>query len=170
MRQPYRDRTVEGLRTLQVRAASYLIYQNGGAQPRDAFLGITMSMHLLPAAGAPDETSDSHRALSLISSYENGSVKLWKYHNVAKERSIEGIGWDCVWSSKLHVESGGRTRQPNAKSRGSETSSTHLCCYDSHGDGSFARRLCRIVRVCRPPCWAIRPRRTSRTNTPPFIH
>ena len=65
-----------------------------------------MSMHLLPASGATDGTSDSHRALSLISSYENGSVKLWKYRNVAKERSIEGIGWECVWSSKLHVESG----------------------------------------------------------------
>jgi len=58
-------------------------------------------MHLLPAPGATDGTSNSHRALSLISSYENGSVKLWKYRNVAKERSIEGIGWECVWSSKL---------------------------------------------------------------------
>ncbi|KAF8271203.1 WD40 repeat-like protein [Lactarius quietus] len=65
--------------------------------------GIIMSMRLLPATS--DRTTNSRRALSLISSYENGSVKLWKYHNVAKERSIEGIGWDCVWSCKLHVES-----------------------------------------------------------------
>ena len=78
-----------------------------------------MSVHLLPATGAaPDGTSSSHRALSLISSYENGSVKLWKYRNVAKERSIEGIGWECVWSSKLHVESGESTRcQPTAALR-----------------------------------------------------
>lgn len=82
-----------------------LIYQHGAGT---AFLGIIMSMHLLPAA---DGTSYSHRALSLISSYENGSVKLWKYRNVAKERSIEGIGWECLWSSKLHVESGECKRQ-----------------------------------------------------------
>ncbi|KAH9168819.1 WD40 repeat-like protein [Lactarius sanguifluus] len=67
--------------------------------------GIIMSMHLLPAPGATDGTPNSHRALSLISSYESGSVKLWKYRNLAKERSVEGIGWECVWSSKLHVES-----------------------------------------------------------------
>ncbi|KAI9439799.1 WD-40 repeat-containing protein [Lactarius indigo] len=67
--------------------------------------GIVMSVHLLPAPGATDPTPDADRALSLISSYENGSVKLWKYRNVAKERSIEGIGWECVWSFKLHVES-----------------------------------------------------------------
>jgi len=69
-----------------------------------------MSMRLLPATS--DRTTNSRRALSLISSYENGSVKLWKYHNVAKERSIEGIGWDCVWSYKLHVESGECTPAP----------------------------------------------------------
>jgi len=101
MRQPYRDPTVEGLRTQQVRGTS-LVIRTG----RDAFQGIIMSMHLLPAPEATDGTPNSHRALSLISSYENGSVKLWKYRNVAKERSIEGIGWECVWSSKLHVESG----------------------------------------------------------------
>ena len=71
-----------------------------------SFPGIIMSMALLPAAVEGDGTLNSHRGLSLISSYENGSVKLWKYRNVAKERSIEGIGWECVWSSKLHVESG----------------------------------------------------------------
>jgi ASTRA-associated protein 1 len=63
-----------------------------------------MSMHLLPAPSGATKTAD--RALSLITSYENGSVKLWRYRNVEKERSIEGIGWECIWSLKLHVESG----------------------------------------------------------------
>lgn len=69
------------------------------------FLGIIMSMHLLPAppSGAMNVAD---RALSLLVSYENGSVKLWRYRNVEKERSIEGVGWECVWSLKLHVESG----------------------------------------------------------------
>ncbi|KAI0303688.1 WD40 repeat-like protein [Multifurca ochricompacta] len=71
--------------------------------------GIIMSMHLFPtpygARRISDTASNSHRALSLICSYENGSVKLWQYQNIEKERSIEGIGWNCVWSFKLHGES-----------------------------------------------------------------
>lgn len=64
-----------------------------------------MSMHLLPAPpGGATKLAD--RALSLLVSYENGGVKLWRYHNVEKEQSIEGVGWECVWSLKLHVESG----------------------------------------------------------------
>ena len=64
-----------------------------------------MSMHLLPAppGGA---TNMADRALSLLVSYENGSVKLWRYRIMEKERSIEGVVWECVWSLKLHVESG----------------------------------------------------------------
>jgi len=62
-----------------------------------------MSMHLLNPSGGATRMAD--RALSLITSYENGSVKLWRYRNVEKERSIEGLGWECLWSFKLHVES-----------------------------------------------------------------
>ncbi|KAN0120739.1 WD40-repeat-containing domain protein [Russula decolorans] len=65
--------------------------------------GIIMSMHLLNPSGGATRMAD--RALSLITSYENGSVKLWRYRNVEKERSIEGLGWECLWSFKLHVES-----------------------------------------------------------------
>jgi hypothetical protein len=61
-------------------------------------------MHLLPVHGST--TGMVEKALSLIAAYENGSVKLWRYRNVEKERSIEGVGWECLWSSKLHVESG----------------------------------------------------------------
>lgn len=65
--------------------------------------GIIMSMHLLnPSGGAARR---ANRALSLITSYENGSVRLWRYRNVEKERSIEGLGWECLWSFKQHVES-----------------------------------------------------------------
>jgi hypothetical protein len=66
-----------------------------------------MSMHLLPAPSSAIKLVD--RALSLMTSYENGSVKLWRYRNIEKERSIEGVGWDCIWSLKLHVESGKRS-------------------------------------------------------------
>lgn len=62
-----------------------------------------MSMHLLKPSGGATRMED--RVLSLITSYEDGSVKLWRYSNVEKERSIEGLGWECLWSFKLHVES-----------------------------------------------------------------
>ena len=64
-------------------------------------------MHLLNPSGGATRMAD--RALSLITSYENGSVKLWRYRNIEKERSIEGLGWECLWSFKLHVESGKRS-------------------------------------------------------------
>jgi hypothetical protein len=66
-----------------------------------------MSMHLLKPSGGATRMAD--RVLSLITSYENGSVKLWRYRNIEKERSIEGLGWECLWSFKLHVESGKRS-------------------------------------------------------------
>ena len=71
------------------------------------FLGIIMSLHLLNPSGGATRIAD--RALSLITSYENGSVKLWRYRSIEKERSIEGLGWECLWSFKLHVESGKRS-------------------------------------------------------------
>ncbi|KAI0267724.1 WD40 repeat-like protein [Gloeopeniophorella convolvens] len=82
-----------------------------GRGSKDA-TGIIMSMHLLPAGASTDaspstsaDASRADRALSLLAAYENGSVRLWRYHRTTHERSIEGVGWTCVWSSKLHVES-----------------------------------------------------------------
>ncbi|KIM39791.1 hypothetical protein M413DRAFT_28978 [Hebeloma cylindrosporum] len=43
--------------------------------------------------------------LSLLAAYENGSVVLREYNRKGKEVSIEGEGWDVIWTSKLHVES-----------------------------------------------------------------
>ena len=83
-----------------------------------------MSMHLFNASGGATRVED--RALSLITSYENGCVKLWRYRDVEKERSIEGVGWECLWSSKQHVESGERSVQ-------NFVVPALLCiCFDSH--------------------------------------
>jgi len=90
--------------------------------------GIIMSMHLLPApAPAPGgATRMGERALSLITSYENGCVKLWRYCNIEKERSIEGVGWQCLWSSKLHVESVMATAVSPDRSIALSVSADHL--------------------------------------------
>ncbi len=52
-----------------------------------------MSMHLFSA-----ETS-----LRLLLAYENGSVTL---RGSARPKAVEGIGWDVIWSAKVHVEAG----------------------------------------------------------------
>ncbi|KAI0255015.1 WD40-repeat-containing domain protein [Lactifluus subvellereus] len=87
--------------------------------------GIIMSLHLLPARpGSANRVAN--RALSLIASYENGSVKLWRYRDVEKERSIEGVGWECVWSLKLHVESVMATAVSSDRSIAISVSADHL--------------------------------------------
>ncbi|KAH9994758.1 WD-40 repeat-containing protein [Russula vinacea] len=100
--------------------------------------GIIMSLHLLTASGGATRIAD--RALSLITSYENGSVKLWRYRNIDKERSIEGVGWECLWSFKLHVESVMATAVSLDRSIALSVSADHLvgrydvkvCAFDSH--------------------------------------
>lgn len=63
-----------------------------------------MSMHLF--YGSPSDES-SRRQLRLLCGYENGSVTLRGYRHDDRQRpSVEGIGWDTLWSVKLHVESG----------------------------------------------------------------
>jgi hypothetical protein len=84
-----------------------------------------MSMHLFNASGGATRVED--RALSLITSYENGCVKLWQYRDVERERSIEGVGWECLWSSKQHVESGEQSVQILLCLLCSVLVSTHTC-------------------------------------------
>lgn len=62
-----------------------------------------MSMHLLEAQhpNVSDQTQ-----LRLLCGYENGSVIALGYASKDKPTSIEGRGWDMVWTVKLHVESG----------------------------------------------------------------
>jgi hypothetical protein len=100
----------EGSRIQQVRERHVILYTKDSLPFFFFFQGILMSVHLLPAPSGASKMA--HRALSLLASYENGSVKLWRYHNIEKERSIEGVGWECIWSLKLHVESGGRNLAP----------------------------------------------------------
>jgi len=83
-----------------------------------------MSMHLFTTSSGATRVED--RALSLITSYEDGCVKLWRYRNVEKERSIEGIGWECLWSSKLHVESVMATAVSPDRSIALSVSADHL--------------------------------------------
>jgi ASTRA-associated protein 1 len=62
-----------------------------------------MSIHLYEATHPSRAES---RQLRVLAAYEDGSVTLYGYTRDDKTTSVEGIGWDKVWETKLHVESG----------------------------------------------------------------
>jgi hypothetical protein len=67
-----------------------------------------MSMYLynIPAANSQQPSSSQQvDDLRLLCAYENGSVALRRYARTDKLTSVEGIGWEVIWSVKLHVES-----------------------------------------------------------------
>ena len=68
-----------------------------------------MSLHLYHQSQSQASTSAAQgKSLCLLCAYENGSVVLRKYDQKNKETSVEGVGWNIVWKSKLHVESSGK--------------------------------------------------------------
>ena len=62
-----------------------------------------MSMHLFYGT---QPTDAGCKQLRLLCAYENGSVTLRGFRHDDQRPSIEGVGWDTLWSVKLHVESG----------------------------------------------------------------
>jgi ASTRA-associated protein 1 len=57
-----------------------------------------MSMHLF--YGSPSEQT-SRKLLRLLCGYENGSVTLREYRHDVDKPSIEGIGWDVLWTTVM---------------------------------------------------------------------
>lgn len=62
-----------------------------------------MSMHL---SSAPHPHAAGRSRLRLLCAYENGSVTMREHAQDDRETSVEGVGWDVLWTVKLHVESG----------------------------------------------------------------
>ena len=44
--------------------------------------------------------------LRLLAAFEDGHVTLFIRTDTFRSRSVEGVGWDMLWSVKVHVESG----------------------------------------------------------------
>ena len=92
-----------------------------------------MSLHLYHQSQSRASTSAAQdKSLCLLCAYENGSVVLRKYDQKNKETSVEGVGWDIVWKSKLHVES---SRKNMLSSPCISLLTVALFC--SHGDERF---------------------------------
>ncbi|KAI0926060.1 hypothetical protein AcV5_008624 [Taiwanofungus camphoratus] len=64
--------------------------------------GIIMSMHMSEAANSH---ISGRTQLRLLCAYENGSMTMWAYTRTDKETSVEGVGWESLWTVRLHVES-----------------------------------------------------------------
>lgn len=71
-----------------------------------------MAMHLFYALQIFPSTAP--RELRLLCAYEDGGVTLRRRVALPGIRTIEGKGWETIWRSKLHVESGSldSTRRP----------------------------------------------------------
>jgi hypothetical protein len=70
--------------------------------------GLIMSMHLFFIATGSKASSSSLQShtdeLRLLCAYENGAVTLWRYTLPETKMSIEGVGWEAVWTVKLHAD------------------------------------------------------------------
>ena len=65
-----------------------------------------MSLHLYhQSQNRPSSSAAQDKKLRLLCAYEDGSVVLREYDQEDEETSVEGVGWNIVWKSKLHVES-----------------------------------------------------------------
>lgn len=62
-----------------------------------------MALHLMQV---PHPSGSGRPQLRLLCGYENGSVKMWAYIREDRDVSVQGVGWEMLWSVKRHVESG----------------------------------------------------------------
>jgi ASTRA-associated protein 1 len=59
--------------------------------------------HHLYQSSVPDLTD---LQLRLLAAFEDGHVALFARTDTFRSRSVEGMGWDTLWSIEVHVESG----------------------------------------------------------------
>ena len=69
-----------------------------------------MSMHLYYAPLTSPSTSKAQRELRLLCAYEDGGVVLRRRTSPGGTQTVEGKGWEVIWKSRLHVESGPSSR------------------------------------------------------------
>lgn len=64
-----------------------------------------MSIHLFyPPADLSLPSTSNASPIHLICAYEDGGVILRKYTQTDRLKSVQGVGWEAIWSVKLHTE------------------------------------------------------------------
>ncbi|KAJ1308077.1 hypothetical protein OPQ81_002142 [Rhizoctonia solani] len=98
-----------------------------GAPPRKPFsdegrdiykTGIVMSLHV----------SQTETYIRILAGYESGTVTLWTRPLSSSPRSIEGNGWNKVWSVKNHLEAVMGMAVSRANTVAASVSADHLIC------------------------------------------
>ena len=107
-----------------------------------------MSLHLFTVAreqSQPSSSSELADELRLLCAYENGGVTLRRYARPEKLKSVEGVGWEIVWSVKLHVEASMLFHL------------NHHCASNqtSNGHESIQGQRFSVDSVCRSPYWSV---------------
>ncbi|KAJ3566141.1 hypothetical protein NP233_g7182 [Leucocoprinus birnbaumii] len=89
--------------------------------------GIIMGLHLF---SSPMESDEIHR-LHLLCAYENGSVTLRRFSSTDQHTSVEGVGWEVLWTAKLHAETIMAMKVSRQNDFAISVSADHLVCrYD----------------------------------------
>ncbi|EKM78695.1 hypothetical protein AGABI1DRAFT_100733 [Agaricus bisporus var. burnettii JB137-S8] len=86
--------------------------------------GIIMGLHLFTSNSSHNGINE----LRILCAYENGSVTLRKYARINQPTSIEGEGWEVLWTSKLHAETIMSLRVSRQNDFALTVSADHLIC------------------------------------------
>ena len=66
--------------------------------------GIIMSLHLFQTTASLSSSTTTSN-LRLLCAYEHGGVILRQCTAPVGQKTVEGKGWEVVWTSKVHAES-----------------------------------------------------------------
>jgi len=95
----------------------------------------------------------------LLCAYEDGSVALRRYARTDKQISVEGIGWEVVWSVKLHAEAVmAMAVSPNNRLALSVSADHLIGRYDLQAREASVNTACTVHRTKHPQngCVALR--------------
>ncbi|KAK2460896.1 hypothetical protein APHAL10511_007366 [Amanita phalloides] len=114
--------------------------------------GIIMSMDLYLSGVESEEGSElPMTTLRLLCGYENGSVVLWKYTRKEKTKSVDGAGWDMIWTVRLHQETIMAMRVSSNNEFALTVSVDHLVGkYDLKDESADPEKSCKIFRTMHP--------------------
>lgn len=110
--------------------------------------GIIMSMHLFyPSADLSLPSTSNASQIHLICAYEDGGVTLRRYTQTDRLKSVQGAGWEVIWSVKLHTDTIMAMRVSKSSSFALTVSADHIVgCYDLTGKTSAAD-ACTVHRM-----------------------
>ncbi|KAI0719200.1 WD-40 repeat-containing protein [Fomitopsis betulina] len=110
--------------------------------------GIIMSLHLYEAS---HPHTSNPGGLRLLSAYENGAVTCWAHTQTDRTVSVEGMGWDSLWSVRLHVESVMAMTVSRDNSLALTVSADHLIGrYDIKAIEGDVKTVCRVHKTKHP--------------------